>query len=103
MFGETPLLFVYFEACHYNSMFPTKMPLNMYGHSLGPAASIYKDVYFISPITDTWAPHVIFFFLSLSLSLWLSLSIPTRPRRALPVTAAAGEPVSRYCDPARRG
>ena len=59
MFGEMPLLFAYFEACHYNSSFPTKIPLNTYGHSLGPAAGVYEDVYFISPITDTRAPHVI--------------------------------------------
>ena len=63
MFGETPLLFAYFEACYYNSSFPTKMSLNTYGHSLGPAADVYEDVYFITPVTDTWAPHVIFFFL----------------------------------------
>ena len=44
------------------------MPLNTYGHSLGPAADVYEDVYFISPITDTRAPPVIFFFLSSSLS-----------------------------------
>ena len=67
MFGETPLLFVYFEVCHYNSSFPTNMPQNTYGHGLGPAADVYEDVYFIvaslSPITNTWAAHVIFFFL----------------------------------------
>ena len=45
------------------------MPLNTYGHSLSPAAGIYEDVYFISSVTDTRAPHVIFFFLSSSLSL----------------------------------
>ena len=33
----------------------------------GPSCSVYEDVYFITPVTDTWAPHVIFFFL-LSLS-----------------------------------
>ena len=40
------------------------MPLNTYGHSLGPTAGVYEDVYFITPVTDTWAPHVIFFLLS---------------------------------------
>ena len=63
MFGETSLLFVYFEACHYNSSFPTKMSLNTYGHSLGPAAGVYEDVYFITPVTDTRALHIIFFLL----------------------------------------
>ena len=77
MFGETSLLFAYFEACHYNSSFPTKMSLNTYGHSLDPAAGVYEDVYFITPVTNMRSPHVIFFLLS-------SLSIPTRPwpRRA---------------------
>jgi len=67
------------------------MPLNTYGHSLGPAAGVYEDVYSISPVTDTRAPHVIFFLLfSESLSLWFSLSIPSaRPPR---VAASAGRP-----------
>ena len=44
------------------------------------------------PVTDTRAPHVIFLFL---ISLRFSLSIPTRPRRALPAAAAAGLRASR--------
>ena len=78
------------------------MPLNTYGHSMGPAAGIYEDVYFISPVTDTQAPHVIFFFLSSSLSL--------HPDAATACAAGggggcglAGEPTSRCRDPARRG
>ena len=62
MYRETLLLFVYFEACHYNSSFSTKMPLNTYGQNLGPAAGVYEDVYFISHVTDTRTPHAIFFF-----------------------------------------
>ena len=42
------------------------MPLNTYGHSLGLAANVYEDVYFISLVTVTQAPHVIFFLLLLS-------------------------------------
>ena len=88
MFGETSLLFAYFEACHYNSSFPTKIPLNTYGHSLSLVVDVYEDVYFISLVTDTWALHVIFLFL-------LSLSIPmrSRPRRAA-AAAARRQPTS---------
>ena len=57
MFGETSLLFIYFEACHYNSSFSTKIPLNTYEHSLGPAADVYEDVYFIS-LSLTRGPHM---------------------------------------------
>ena len=69
MFEETPLLFVYFEACYYNLSFSTNMPYNMYGHGLGPAADVYENVQPLSPVTDTWPPHVIFFFLPSSSSL----------------------------------
>ncbi|XP_066323782.1 carboxylesterase 15-like [Miscanthus floridulus] len=31
--------------------------------SLGPAVGVYEDVYFITLVTDTRAPHAIFFFL----------------------------------------
>ena len=43
------------------------MPQNTYKDDLGPAAGVYEYVYRIaalSPLTDTQAPHVIFFFLS---------------------------------------
>jgi len=77
------------------------MSLNTYGHSLDPAAGVYEDVYFITPVTDTRAPHVIFFFLSSSLSPALSL----HPDVATVGAASGGgcEPTSRCRDPARRG
>ena len=46
------------------------MPQNTYKDDLGPAAGVYEYVYCIaalSPLTDTQAPYVIFFFL---LSPW---------------------------------
>ena len=64
------------------------MPLNTYGHSLGPAVGVYEDVYFISPITDTRAPHVIFFlFFSLRFSLH-----PERQAAASPLPGLARAP-----------
>ena len=53
------------------------MPLNTYGHSLGPAADVYEDVYFISPVTDTW-PHM---SSSSSSSPNLSLRFSLHPER----------------------
>jgi len=68
------------------------MPLNTYGHSLGPAAGVYEDVYFISPVTDTRAPYVIFFLLfSESLSPVLSLH-PERQAAASPLPGLARAP-----------
>ena len=68
------------------------MPLNTYGHSLGPAADVYEDVYFISPVTDMRAPHVIFFLLfSESLSLRFSLH-PERQAAASPLSGLARAP-----------
>jgi len=48
------------------------MPQNTYGHGLGPAAAYtktYTSSQPLSPVTDTWGPHVIFFFLLSSSSL----------------------------------
>ena len=42
------------------------MPRNTYENGLGPAADVFVYVYFIeaiSPVTDMWAPHVMFFLL----------------------------------------
>ena len=58
------------------------MPQNTYKDDLGPAAGVYKYVYCIaalSPLTDTQAPYVIFFFL---LSLLGVSSISRCPWRA---------------------
>jgi hypothetical protein len=46
------------------------MPWNMYESNLGLAASVYTNMYTLlqlfSPITDLWAPLVIFFLILLS-------------------------------------
>ena len=46
-FGETPLLFIYFETYHYNFSLLTKITWNTYGDNLGPAAGVYEYVYCI--------------------------------------------------------
>ena len=65
-FGETPLLFVYFETYHYNFLFLAKMTRNTYEDNMGPAAGVlntYIALKTLSPITYSRAPHVIFFFI----------------------------------------
>ena len=104
--SKTPLLFAYFEACHYNSSFPTKIPLNTYGHSLGLAVGVYEDLYFIS-LSLTCGPHMSSSSSSPHLSLRLSLSLhpdaTTEGAAGGGGCGLAGEPTSHCRDPARRG
>jgi hypothetical protein len=59
-FRETPLLFAYFEAYHYNYSLPIKMPQNTYEDNLDPATGVYEYVNFIEayPLSLTCGPHM---------------------------------------------
>ena len=77
--------------CYYNSPSHVKMPLNTYGHSLGPAADVYEDVNFIS-LSLTRGPYMSSYSSSsLNLSLRFSLH-PERQAAASPLPGLARAP-----------
>ena len=88
MFGKTILLFAYFEVYHYNSSFPTKNTTEYVWTQPGLSYRRIRRRILHLPITDTRAPHVIFFPLS------SSPSIPTRPRPRRAAAAARRQPAS---------
>jgi hypothetical protein len=84
--GETPLLFVYFEICHYNSYSTRFLPFSTSYRRRGPLSDricTHMFCILLSPLADMWAPYVRFFldlqFLPFHQAAAVAAAIPTHP------------------------